>query len=231
MNDIFGSMFNQRAQTQRPVHTSNITIQIGVLSSFIGGKQNLTYRRQSKCEPCNGTGGEKITCNGCNGSGMVIRQMGSGMFVQIMQTACDSCSGRGFNFKEKCFVCNGNSSTTEMKSVEINLPHGIDNGQFVRLQGMGDYRNGVFGDLIVRLNVEPQDGFDKVENHLIYNAFLNMDDLKNGSLLVPHPDGELTLKLPKVVDTSRPLRVKSKGFKLDTVGDLMVNQYVKFERD
>jgi DnaJ-class molecular chaperone len=96
---------------------------------------------------------------------------------------------------------------------------------------MGDYRNGVYGDLIVRLNVEPQDGFDKVENHLIYNAFLNMDDLKNGSLLVPHPDGELTLKLPKVVDTSRPLRVKSKGFKLDTVGDLMVNQYVKFERD
>jgi hypothetical protein len=58
-----------------------------------------------------------------------------------------------------------------------------------------------------------------------------MDDLKNGSLLVPHPDGELTLKLPKVVDTSRPLRVKSKGFKLDTVGDLMVNQYVRFERD
>jgi DnaJ-class molecular chaperone len=130
-----------------------------------------------------------------------------------------------------CFLCQGVGTKGEVKTLEIQLPHGIDNGQFVRLQGMGDYRNGVFGDLIVRLNVEPQDGFDKVENHLIYNAFLNMDDLKNGSLLVPHPDGELTLKLPKVVDTSRPLRVKSKGFKLDTVGDLMVNQYVKFERD
>lgn len=231
MNDIFGSMFNQRTQTQRPVHTSNITIQIGVLSSFIGGKQNLTYRRQSKCEPCNGTGGEKITCNGCNGSGMVIRQMGSGMFVQIVQTACDACSGRGFNFKEKCFVCNGNSSTTEMKSVEINLPHGIDNGQFLRLNSMGDFKNGTYGDLIIRIDLKPEQNFDKIGNNLIYNAFITIEDLKEGTINIPHPEGSLSVKLPKNVDTSIPLRVKLKGFKLETIGDLIVNQFVRYKRD
>lgn len=231
--DIFSSMFNQQRpqQQQRQNHTTTISVNIGVLDSYKSDKKTLTYKRQIPCDPCSGTGGDKKICPTCGGSGSVIRQVGTGMFVQVVQMGCDTCRGTGKMIVNACFLCQGVGTKGEVKTLEIQLPHGIDNGQFVRLQTMGDYRNGIYGDLIVRLNVEPQDGFDKVENHLIYNAFLNMDDLKNGSLLVPHPDGELTLKLPKVVDTSRPLRVKSKGFKLDTVGDLMVNQYVKFERD
>ena len=118
-----------------------------------------------------------------------------------------------------------------MKSLDISLPHGIDNGQFLRLQGMGDFRNGTYGDLVVRIDLRPQDNFDKIGNHLVYNSFLTLDDLKSGNMTVPHPDGELSIKMPKKVDTSIPLRVKSKGFRTDTVGDLMINQYVKFERD
>lgn len=231
--DMFSSMFGQQRpqHQQRQNHTTTISVNIGVLDSYKSEKKALTYKRQIPCDPCNGTGGDKKICPTCNGSGTVIRQVGSGMFVQVVQMGCDSCRGTGKFIINPCFLCQGVGTKGEVKTVEIQLPHGIDNGQFVRLQSMGDYRNGVYGDLIVRLNVEPQDGFDKVENHLVYNAFLNMEDLKNGNLLVPHPDGDLNLKLPKMVDTSRPLRVKSKGFKLDTVGDLMVNQYVKFERD
>jgi DnaJ-class molecular chaperone len=118
-----------------------------------------------------------------------------------------------------------------MKSIDVSIPHGIDNGQFLRLQGMGDFRNGVFGDLIVRIELKPQDGFDKIGNHLVYNAFLGLDELNSGNMVVPHPDGQLNIKMPKKVDTSIPLRVKSKGFRLETIGDLMINQYVKFERD
>jgi len=49
-------------------------------------------------------------------------------------------------------------------------------------------------------------------------------------VLIPHPDGELNIKLPKVMDTSKPLRVRGKGFKLDQIGDLLINQIVRFER-
>jgi hypothetical protein len=41
----------------------------------------------------------------------------------------------------------------------------------------------------------------------------------------------MNLKLPKKIDTSKPLRVKGKGFKLETIGDLIINQFVKFDRD
>ena len=60
---------------------------------------------------------------------------------------------------------------------------------------------------------------------------MTLEDLQSGNLDVPHPDGKLNIKLPKTIDTSIPLRVKSKGFKLDSVGDLIVNQYVRYKRD
>lgn len=233
MNDMFSQMFGGRRPNnqQRPVHTSNITVSVGVLDSYKAKKHTLSYRRQSMCEPCNGTGGDKTTCNGCGGSGVIVRQVGSGAFVQLMQMACDTCGGTGSKIINPCFLCSGVGSKPEMKSLDISLPHGIDNGQFLRLQGMGDFRNGTYGDLVVRIDLKPQDNFDKIGNHLVYNSFLTLDDLKSGNMTVPHPDGELSIKMPKKVDTSIPLRVKSKGFRTDTVGDLMINQYVKFERD
>lgn len=233
MDDMFSQMFGGRRPNnqQRPVHTSNITVSIGALDSYRAKKHSLSYRRQAMCEPCNGSGGDKTPCNGCGGSGVIIRQVGSGAFVQLMQMECDLCRGTGSKIINPCFLCNGTGSKTEMKSLDISLPHGIDNGQFLRLQGMGDFRNGVYGDLVVRIDLKQQDGFDKIGNHLVYNSFLTLDDLKSGNMTVPHPDGELNIKMPKKVDTSIPLRVKSKGFRTDTVGDLMINQYVKFERD
>jgi molecular chaperone DnaJ len=232
MNEMFNNVFNQRTKTQqRPTHTSNITINIGTLNSFNGGKHTLTYKRQVVCDPCNGSGGDKKTCQTCGGSGNVVKQVGSGMFVQLIQMACDGCHGTGSFLINPCFMCSGAGSKPEMKILDISLPHGIDNGQFLRLQGMGDFRNGIYGDLVVRIDLKPQNGFNKVDNHLIYDAYFNLEDLKMGNITIPHPEGTLNIKLPKHIDTSKPLRVKSKGFKLDTVGDLIVNQFVKFDRD
>jgi molecular chaperone DnaJ len=230
-NDMFNSMFNGTRKQQRSVHVTNISVNIGVINSYIGGKQTLTYQRQKRCEPCNGTGGDRSKCNTCNGSGIIAKQFGNGMFVQVIQTLCDSCEGKGFKLINKCFICNGNTSINEIKTLDISLPHGIDNGQFLRLSGMGDYKNNMYGDLIVRIELKSENGFDKIENNLIYNSFINLKDLKLGKITVPHPDGILTLKLPKDFDSSVPLRVKLKGFKLGTVGDLIVNQYIKYTRD
>lgn len=231
-NDVFNSMFgNRQNSNQRPVHTSNITVNIGTINSYKGGKHTLSFRRQAACDPCKGTGGDKTVCNFCSGTGNVVKQFGNGSFFQMMQVPCETCNGRGFFMVNPCFLCNGSGAKTEMKTLDISLPHGVDNGQFLRMTGMGDFRNGIYGDLIVRVELKPQDGFNKVGNHLVYDAFMSLEDLNSGSINVPHPDGELNIKLPKNIDTSIPLRVKSKGFKLESVGDLIVNQYIKYQRD
>ena len=92
---------------------------------------------------------------------------------------------------------------------------------------MGDFKNGIFGDLVIRIDLKPDNGFSKIGDHLIYDAFMTLDELNSGEIKIPHPNGDLSLKLPKSIDTSKALRVKSKGFRLDTVGDLIVNQYLK----
>ena len=229
MGDMFSQMFNMNRKQQK-VHTTTISINLGVLDSFKAEKKTISYQRKNKCEPCNGMGGDKNICNQCSGNGVVTRQVGNGMFVQIVQMQCNMCSGTGYIMIKPCYLCGGSSTKQEVKTVEVKFPHGIDNGHHVRLQGMGDFTNGVFGDLIIRVNLIAQNNFDRVGNHLIYNSYMNIEDFMKENVKVPHPDGEISLKLPKNIDTSKPLRVKTKGFRLDTNGDLIVNQFLKFEK-
>ena len=231
MGDFFSQMYNNNRTTQQRVPTTTISINVGVLESYKGDKKNIVYQRKKKCEPCGGSGGDKKTCSNCNGQGSFTRQVGSGFFVQIVQMECQQCRGTGQMIIDPCFICNGVGTQPEMKNVEVKLPHGIDNGHHVRLQGMGDFHSTTYGDLIVRINLVPQENFERVGSHLVYNAFVDLEELKSGVISVPHPDGKLNLKLPKKVDTSIPLRVKSKGFRIDSIGDLIVNQYVRFTRD
>jgi molecular chaperone DnaJ len=229
MNDIMNNMFGGR-NPQNRVHDTIIDINIGVLESYLGGKKGITYNRKDKCPPCNGNGGEKKPCNVCNGKGFVVKQMGSGMFIQIVQVACNTCNGVGKITTAACYACGGQGTKNEIKTIEIQLPHGIDDGQFLRLQGLGDYRNGGYGNLVIRVKTTNEGNFEKLGTNLIYSAFLNLDDLKRGSFDVPHPDGKINVKFPNNVDTSTPLRVKGKGYKNQHNGDLLINQYIKYNR-
>ena len=230
MSDLFNSVFGQRQQEQR-VHTSNINVDITVLESYKSVEKQIVYNRKIKCNPCDGQGGNRQTCTTCQGSGQVFRKIGNGMFVQMVSVSCHVCEGKGFNFTKLCDVCLGNGTQNETKKVEIKIPHGIDNGQFLRMKGIGDFRNGITGDLIIRINLSNKDDFEKVGNNLIYNKFFNIDELKNESFEIPHPDGTMKINFPKNIDTSKPLRVKGKGFKYEGIGDLFINQYLKYKRD
>lgn len=232
-NDIFQQMFNQSFghRPRNRVHDTIINTNISVLESYKGTEKEITYQRKIKCEPCNGNGGEKKQCDGCGGQGFHIREMGSGMFIQRVRVACDRCNGVGHVMVNPCYSCHGSGTKNEIKKVNIKIPHGIDEGQFVRLQGVGDFKNGVYGNLIIKINLTPENNFEKYGSHLVYNAYFNLEDLKKDSFTIPHPEGDLSIKFPKLFDTTKPLRLKSKGFKNDGVGDLLVNQYVRFERD
>jgi molecular chaperone DnaJ len=226
--DMF-SMFNKQRQRQDN-HTSVITVNIGVLDSYLGRNKQITYKRKTSCNVCSGTGGDKRTCHTCNGAGSVMKQMGSGMFVQVVNMTCDTCMGTGKIIINACYACQGSETKDEMKTLDVKIPHGIEDGQFIRMSNVGDFRNGRFGDLVVRINLMEENGFFKNGPHLVYNSYLKYEDLMKDEVLIPHPDGELNIKLPKVMDTSKPLRVRGKGFKVDQIGDLLINQIVRFER-
>jgi DnaJ-class molecular chaperone len=86
----------------------------------------------------------------------------------------------------------------------------------------------MYGNLILKVNIQPENGFEKSGNDLVYNAYFNLEDLSKPSFTIPHPKGNISIKLPSDFDTSKPLRIKSKGF-FDS-GDLFIKLYVKFTR-
>jgi molecular chaperone DnaJ len=230
----FGDMFNmfttQFRQQRKPSRVVNVSVDI--LKSYKNEKVSINYKRKEKCDPCNGTGGDKKVCNTCNGEGVLWKQMGSGMFVQMVQMPCESCKGHGTTLTNACYACHGTGTKDEIKTVEIKIPHGIDDGQMLRLGDMGDYVDGIYGDLIVKIILTNESGFEKIGEHLIYNKFFNLDDLKKDNFMIPHPEGDISINFPKHIDTSKPLRVKGKGFRLQNiVGDLLIRPYLKYDRD
>jgi DnaJ-class molecular chaperone len=225
----FEDMFNQmHTQRKRAVPDKIIEVIVGAVESYKGGEKNITYTRNHNCGGCNGSGGERINCSTCGGQGVITQQIGTGLFTQIIRQSCGSCGGRGFSYKTTCGTCHGSTTTSSVETISIKLPNGIDEGQFLRVQGKGDYKDGMYGNLVVKVKIVPENNFEKSMDDLIYNAYFDLNSLKQDSVKVPHPLGEISIKLPGEFDTSKPLRVKSKGY--HGRGDLYIKLFVKFKR-
>lgn len=228
--DIFSQMFGGfNQQTNRKAPDKIVDLNVGVVDSFLGKQMDVNFSRKTACTPCNGTGGEKETCNICKGQGSITQRVGNSFFSNIIKTPCGKCQGRGYTFKNMCQSCHGEGKQNEFMNLKINLPKGASDGQYIKAQGYGDFHNGMFGDVIFKINVIPQGGFEKSGGDLIYNYTLTLDNLNSDNIFIPYPTGELSIQLPKDIDTNKPLRVKGKGFETEQ-GDLYINLNFKHTR-
>jgi len=228
--DLFRRMQDGFAQRKRNVQEKLIKINISVLDSYNGVNKTVNYTRNMKSDPSNGSGGERTGCSVCNGVGYIQQEVGNGFFRQIVRSGCPSCRGEGSVITKACFSCSGSGVKPQMENINITIPMGIDNGQYLRLEGMGDFISGMYGNLLLQIEVFGENNFDKNDNDLIYTAIFNLDDLQKENFDIPHPDGLLTVKVPKEFDTDQPLRIKGKGFKMNPFGDLYVKLRVKLSK-
>ena len=157
----------------------------------------------------------------------MIRRFGSGFFVQQMVTTCPLCNGLGEIIENKCYKCSGSGVKGEVKTITIEIPKNIDNGQFLKLSKLGDFDKVDFGDLVLKIEVIDADGFRKSGNDLIYTLFLDCDEVDLVKYNIPHPLGLLSITAPNVFDTSVPLRIPGKGY---NGGDFYIKREVKFTR-
>ena len=226
-NDIFASFFNQ--QNRRPKSPDKIiTLKLTPIEIYKGATKDIVYSKNNPCDVCKGSCGSKKTCETCNGGGFIINRFGSGFFVQQVQTTCPTCAGTGQMIIDKCYKCNGIGVKSEMNQITIQVPTTADNGQFLKMHKLGDFDKYDFGDLVLRIEVIDSDGFSKVGNDLVYTHFLNNHQISDEKYIVPHPNGDLSIRALDVFDTSKPLRIKDKGY---PGGDFYVKLEVKFKID
>lgn len=228
-NQMFGGnpeMFRQH-QRRKQAPDKVIKVVVSPVESFFGSEKNIRYFRDINCGTCNGSGGEQQKCSTCMGAGFQVKTFGTGFMVQQIRTACPTCGGRGYTLIHKCMNCDGRGTKQGIHEIKVKLPIGVDNGQYLRLENLGDFRNGENGDLVIQIEIEPKDGFEKMNNDLIYNLFLNLEEIQKEKFIIPHPDGDLSMDAPKIIDTSRPLRLRGKGY---PGGDMYVKINLKYER-
>lgn len=231
--DFFASMFNgaspnfRNQQRRKSAPDKIIRLQVSPIESYMGSEKNIQYSKENACHGCKGSGGESKICETCNGVGFHIQTFGTGFMVQQVRTACPTCNGRGSNLVHRCYICDGKGTQTIINELKVSLPKSCDSGQFLKLVNLGDFRNGDYGDLVIQIEMVPKDGYEKINNDLIYNLSLNLEEIQKEKYTIPHPDGNLMISAPKIVDTAKPLRLRGKGY---NGGDMWVKINLKFER-
>ena len=229
--DMFRDMFGGGGGGGRPrrptVPDTVVTANITPIQSFKGEDVTINYFRNVGCESCAGSGGNREVCVGCKGYGYHSIVSGSGFFRQEVRQVCKTCNGEGFKLINKCHTCSGIGKKPTAETIRIKLPVGIDDGQFLKLGELGDYHDGIYGNLVLQIRMMNIDGYEKIGNDLILNYYMDIDELKNDSIIIKHPSSDLKMDLPIDFDSSKPLRLKGKGY---SGGDMYVRLHVKFDR-
>jgi len=169
INSFFGGGGGGRKAGPQPGRDVQIIIDIELVEAARGVKKSITIQREDHCEKCKGTGakpGTKPTnCKRCGGQGVVIQQQ---MFMRV-QTACRACNGQGVIVTDPCTQCRGNGKTVGKRTIDVEIPPGVDTGDRIRYQGQGDAGDSGAprGDLEFAIRVREHKFFERDGTNLI----------------------------------------------------------------
>jgi len=230
-SDIFGDIFGGGASGGRSRVRKGADLQynleLNLEDAVAGTTVKIKVPTMKHCTTCAGTGAKEgstpETCSTCAGHGQVRMQQG---FFSVQQT-CPKCHGNGTIISDPCNTCHGNGRIKEHKSLSVEVPAGVDNGDRIRLTGEGEAgeANAPSGDLYVQMHVKPHPIFERDNADLFCEVPISIVTAAlGGELEVPSLGGRLNLKIPAGTQTHKAFRMRGKGVKPvrgGPVGDLI----------
>ena len=234
LGDIFGDIFGggfgggfsgfgggsstRTANAPRKGHDIQASVILTFEEAAHGCSKKITINRQDTCPDCGGTGAAKgtspETCPDCGGRGYVVTQQRTPFGVMQSQQPCSHCGGRGTIIRNPCKTCRGTGKTAARKSLEINIPAGIDDDQNIALRGQGDagFNGGPAGDVIVHVTVKAdpmfeRDGYDvTIHVPITFSQAVLGDDVE-----VPTVDGRIVQHIPEGTQSGTKFRLRGQG--------------------
>jgi len=220
--DIFDSFFGGGRSTRRngPMRGADLRMELRITfeEAAFGVTKEVRLNKDESCTECGGTGAKKgtspQTCSSCGGTGQVRQQRNTafGSFVNVAD--CPDCGGRGSIIKEPCMECGGRGILTKLKTISVDIPAGIDNGQILTMRGAGaaGQRGGPAGDLQIYIYVQPHKVFTREGYDLYIDMPVSFVDAALGAeLTIPTLDGKAKLKMSEGTQTGTVFRLKDKG--------------------
>ena len=181
-----------------------------------GKKVEINLQKQIQCDICNGSGAKpgtnKKTCGTCNGQGQVRQTRNMGFASFVTAAPCSACRGQGSIIETPCKECKGQGKKKGSKTVTFDIPPGIDSGDYTVPEEGNEIPDGVNGDLIVRVRVQPHSKFNRDGKDIFYDHDISMIDAALGcEIIVPTLEGTEKIKVDSGSQPNTIVKLKGKG--------------------
>jgi len=217
-DDLFGEFMGggrQRRGGNNRGADLRYNMDITLEEAFAGKAAKITIPTTSACDGCGGTGAEAgsqpSTCATCQGHGKVRAQ--SGFFT--VERTCPNCGGVGRVITNPCGNCGGAGRIEKDKTLSVNIPSGVEDGNRIRLSGEGEagVRGGPAGDLYIFLSLQAHEVFQRDGANIHCRVPIAMTTAAlGGDIDVPTLDGgRVSVSLPEGTQTGRQFRLRGKG--------------------
>ena len=216
--DPFGGGFGRRAAGPAQGGDTQVEVEVSLEEAARGQTVDVTYDVGQPCERCHGNGAEPgtpiETCERCGGAGE-LRSVSRTAFGQLVRShPCDACGGEGKVAVTPCSECEGRGRRIAERTLEVEVPAGIADGQRVRLAGRGHAgeRGGPPGDLYVLVHVLSDDRFLRDGNDLISVVDVPAPAAALGTVVaVPTLDGEEEIEVPAGTQPGTVVTLSGRG--------------------
>ncbi len=216
----FGDLFNMAGAGRRTVQRGadlQIRLKLTLEEIASGVSKKLKIKKMVRCERCDGSGAKPgttpATCPQCQGRGEVAYRQG---FFTVSRT-CDRCHGEGKINSQPCSECRGDGRVRGETTMEVEIPAGVAEGQFITLRNAGNAgpRKGPPGDALVIIEEEPHAQFDRHGNDLVCHLVLSFSQAALGDEVeVPTITGKAKIQIAPGTQSGKILRMRGKGLPL-----------------
>jgi molecular chaperone DnaJ len=236
LGDIFDAFSGgSRRAKQRAGADLRYDLEISLTDAFYGTKNTVAVPHYSACGICHGTGAEPgflRDCPVCHGTGEIRHPqlIGNRQMMNIAQ--CPECGGSGKKIEKPCGTCQGKGTLQKTRRIDVTIPRGVEDGQFLRVAGEGEpgENRGPAGDLYVVVHVKKDDRFERQGADLYNTTVVSLKAALLGSeIRVPAITGSAVLKIPRGTQSHTLFRLREQGMPLlnaDKRGDLLVKVIV-----
>jgi molecular chaperone DnaJ len=216
--DPFGA-FGGRGGTGR-VHGGDIgaEVQVSLEQAARGATVQVAYDLVDACERCGGSraepGSDVHVCTNCNGTGHVRAVTRTAFGQLVREQVCEVCGGMGQVPSQPCTACSGRGRKAVRKTLDVDVPAGIADGQRIRLSGRGHAgeRGGPPGDLYVLVSVADDERFVRDGNDLVTVVDVPAPAAALGTTVsVPTLDGDERVDVPAGTQPGTVVTLRGKG--------------------
>jgi molecular chaperone DnaJ len=215
LSQMFGGNFGGGRQRQKKGEDVVVGVQMSLNDIIFGADKSITYNKNIKCEPCNGRGGERVDkCTQCGGTGQTMRAMNTPFGMVQTSATCQNCNATGYVIHNACSSCRGKGVSSKQVTVTVKIPIGVANGMSFSMPGSGhEIRDGITGDLIIRIQEIPDEKFKREGNDLRTEIWISISEAVLGckkTIRTPHKN-DLVFNIETGCDSGKLYNFNGQG--------------------